>query len=51
MKMSNELNRAIKLFLLTMAVVVTVFLCSCAPKMGCTNPQTDYWQARGMPKN
>jgi hypothetical protein len=49
--MSNELNRAIKLFLLALAVVVTVFLCSCAPKMSCTNPQTDYWKARGITKD
>ena len=43
--------RALGGFVITMLIALTIAFCSCAPKMGCTNPQTDYWQARGMPKN
>jgi hypothetical protein len=49
--MSNELNRSIKLFLLTMAAAVTVFLCSCSPKLGCRSPQNEYWEYRGIDKS
>jgi len=38
-------------FVITMLIALTIAFCSCAPKMGCTSPQTDYWEYRKIDRN